>query len=41
VQIRGREWDERGTKMNADILVKISRDNIPSGRDFQDAEMDE
>ena len=28
---RRREWDEYETRMNAEILVKISRDNIPAG----------
>ena len=29
---RRREWDERVTRMDAERLVKISRDNIPAGR---------
>jgi hypothetical protein len=29
-----REWDEHVTRMNAERLVKISRDNIPAGRRF-------
>ena len=27
-----REWDEQVTRMDAEILFKISRDNIPAGR---------
>ena len=27
-----REWDEHVTRMNAERIVKISRDNIPAGR---------
>jgi hypothetical protein len=27
-----REWDECVTRMNAEKLVKISRNNIPAGR---------
>ena len=29
---RRREWDEHVTRMDAEGLVKISRDNIPVGR---------
>ena len=29
---RRREWDEDATRMDAERLVKISRDNIPAGR---------
>ena len=29
---RRREWDEHVTRMDAERLVKISRDNIPAGR---------
>ena len=29
---RRREWDEHVTRMNANRLVNISRDNIPAGR---------
>jgi hypothetical protein len=31
---RRREWDEHVTRMDPEILVKISRDNIPAGRRF-------
>ena len=27
-----REWDEHATRMDAERLVKISRDNMPAGR---------
>jgi hypothetical protein len=27
-----KEWDQHVTRMNAERLVKISRDNIPVGR---------
>ena len=29
---RRREWDKHVTRMDAEVLVKISRDNIPVGR---------
>ena len=29
---RRREWDQHVTRMDAERLVKISRDNIPAGR---------
>ena len=29
---RRREWNEHVTRMDAERLVKISRDNIPAGR---------
>ena len=29
---RRREWDQRVTRMDAERLAKISRDNIPAGR---------
>jgi hypothetical protein len=29
---RRREWDEHVMRMDAERLVKISRDNIPAGR---------
>ena len=29
---RRREWDQHVTRMDAEKLVKISRDNIPVGR---------
>jgi hypothetical protein len=29
---RRREWEEHVTRMNAERLIKISRDNIPVGR---------
>ena len=32
VERRRREWDEHVTRMDAERLVKISRDNIPSRR---------
>jgi len=32
VERRRREWDQHVTRMNAERLVKISRDNIPVGR---------
>ena len=31
---RRREWDEHVTRMDAERLVKISRDNISAGRRF-------
>ena len=31
-RIRRREWDQHVTRMDAERLVKISRDNIPVGR---------
>ena len=31
VERRRREWDEHVIKMDAERLVKISRDNIPAG----------
>ena len=34
---RRREWDQHVTRMDAEKLVKISRDNIPVGRRSQDA----
>jgi hypothetical protein len=34
VEIRRRDWDEHVTRMDDERLVKISRDNIPSGRRF-------
>ena len=32
VERRRRKWDEQVTRMEAERLVKISRDNIPVGR---------
>ena len=32
VERRRREWDQHVTRMDAERLVKISRDNIPAGR---------
>ena len=32
VERRRKEWDEHITRMDAEILLKISRDNIPAGR---------
>ena len=32
VERRRREWNEHVTTMNAERLVKISKDNIPAGR---------
>ena len=32
VETRRREWDQHVTKMDAERLVKISKDNIPVGR---------
>ena len=32
VERRRREWDEHVTRMNAERLLKISRDNITTGR---------
>ena len=32
VERRRREWDEHVTRMDAERLVKISRDSIPTGR---------
>ena len=32
VERRRREWDQHVIRMNAERLVKISRDNIPFGR---------
>ena len=29
---RRREWDEHITRMDAERLVKISKDNVPAGR---------
>ena len=34
---RRKECNEHVTRMNAERLVKISRDNIPAIRDLQDA----
>jgi hypothetical protein len=31
---RRREWKEHSTRMDAERLVKISRDNIPAGRKY-------
>ena len=31
------KWDEHVTRMDAERLVKISRDNIPAGRRSPDA----
>ena len=41
VNRRRREWDEHVTKMDAKILVKISRDNIPAEKYLQDARKEE
>ena len=32
IRIRRRKWDEYVTRMDAERLVKISRDKIPAGR---------
>ena len=34
VEGRRREWDQHVTRMDAERLVKISRDNIPFGRRY-------
>ena len=31
VERRKREWDDHVTRMDAEILVKISRENVPDG----------
>ena len=31
-QRRRREWDENVTRMDAERLIKISKDNLPGGR---------
>ena len=35
MEIKRREWVEHVARMDADRLVKISRDNIPAGRRSQ------
>ena len=37
---RRREWGEHVTRMDAERLVKISRDNIPAGRRWSDLILD-
>ena len=32
IKILRRKWDEHATRMNAERIIKISRDNIPTGK---------